>query len=261
MSLRGGPSTRWCSQLVQRVPRYFAVSFLLPPPSRICNCVVYSSVCLLATLRKNFQTNLHEIFRECWQWTSEEMVEFWWWSGSQSGYRDCFPDSSLLGDMESGINWLRCTLPQCTACTSRHRRNNYDVITSAAHDRQQDWYRDTSKTCHGGGMPCPGAYSLILISFCHRHCEKGSRVMVWSCSESSRWCHLQMASHWRKLAFILPVLVSFYVRMNHLHKLFLVFQGQIKVFWAICIAVFGTLQNRHKFMVATDPIVLLCALK
>jgi len=39
---------------------------LLPPPRRICfhHCL---SVCLLATLRKNFQTDLHEIFGEGWQ--------------------------------------------------------------------------------------------------------------------------------------------------------------------------------------------------
>ena len=43
------------------------------------------------------------------------------------------------------------------ACTSRHRHSNYDVITSPAHDRQRDWYRDTGKTCLGGGMHCPGA--------------------------------------------------------------------------------------------------------
>jgi len=53
-----------------------------------------------------------------------------------SGYRDCFPDSSLLGDTESGINRQRCATLQCRACTSRHRRNNYDVITSPAHDRR-----------------------------------------------------------------------------------------------------------------------------
>ena len=35
-------------------------------------------VCLSATLRKNFRTNLHEIFREDWQWASEQMVKFWW---------------------------------------------------------------------------------------------------------------------------------------------------------------------------------------
>jgi len=39
--------------------------------------VVCLSVCLLATLRKNFQTDLHEIFREGWQWSSEQMIKFW----------------------------------------------------------------------------------------------------------------------------------------------------------------------------------------
>jgi len=30
------------------------------------------SVCLLATLRKNFPTDLHENVREGWQWASEQ---------------------------------------------------------------------------------------------------------------------------------------------------------------------------------------------
>jgi len=51
------------------------------------------SVPLLATLHKNFQTN--------WQWANEQVFKFCWQSGSQYGHRDCFPDSSLLGDMES----------------------------------------------------------------------------------------------------------------------------------------------------------------
>jgi len=33
---------------------------------------VFVVVCLLATLRKNFRTDLHEIFREGWQWASEQ---------------------------------------------------------------------------------------------------------------------------------------------------------------------------------------------
>jgi len=45
--------------------------------------------------------DLHEIFREGWQWASEQMIKFWWRSGSPSGYVDCFPDSSLSGDTES----------------------------------------------------------------------------------------------------------------------------------------------------------------
>jgi len=39
--------------------------------------VVCLSVCLLATSRKNFRTDLHEIFREGWQWASEQMAKFW----------------------------------------------------------------------------------------------------------------------------------------------------------------------------------------
>jgi len=35
-------------------------------------------VCLLTTWCKNFQKDLHEIFREGWQWASEQMIKFWW---------------------------------------------------------------------------------------------------------------------------------------------------------------------------------------
>jgi len=41
------------------------------------------SVCLLATLRKNCRTDLHDIFREGWQWAIEQMIKFWWRSGSR----------------------------------------------------------------------------------------------------------------------------------------------------------------------------------
>jgi len=46
--------------------------------------------------------DLHEIFREGWQWANEQMIKVWWQSGSPSGCRDCFPDLTLLGDTESG---------------------------------------------------------------------------------------------------------------------------------------------------------------
>ena len=40
--------------------------------------VVCLSVCLLATLRKNFWTDLREIFRELgWLWANEQMIKFW----------------------------------------------------------------------------------------------------------------------------------------------------------------------------------------
>ena len=31
---------------------------------------------------------------------NEQMIKLWWRDGLPSGYRDCFPDLSLLGDME-----------------------------------------------------------------------------------------------------------------------------------------------------------------
>jgi len=49
-----------------------------------------SFVCLFATLHKNFQMDLHEIFREGWQWVNKQVIKFWWRSGLLSGYRDCF---------------------------------------------------------------------------------------------------------------------------------------------------------------------------
>ena len=82
----------------------------LPPLQQNCLITVYYlcqcfrcclSVWLSATLHKNFQTDLHESFSKGWQWANEQVFKFWWQSGSQSGHRDCFPDLSLLGDMES----------------------------------------------------------------------------------------------------------------------------------------------------------------
>ena len=43
--------------------------------------IVCLSVCLLATLHKNFQTDLRELFREGWQWANEQMIKFWCSSG------------------------------------------------------------------------------------------------------------------------------------------------------------------------------------
>jgi len=66
---------------------------------------VFSSlfVCVsVSNFVQKLQMDLHEIFREDWQWTNKQMTKFQWRSVSPSGYRDCFPDSSLLGDMESG---------------------------------------------------------------------------------------------------------------------------------------------------------------
>jgi len=71
--------------------------------------------------------DLHEIFRKGWQWANEQMIKFWWLSGLPSGYRDCFLDSSLLIDTESGISRLPL---RDAAVLGRHHHSNYDVITS-----------------------------------------------------------------------------------------------------------------------------------
>ena len=44
---------------------------------------VIVAVCLLATLRKNVQKDLLEIFTEGWQWAEEQMIKFWCRYGSR----------------------------------------------------------------------------------------------------------------------------------------------------------------------------------
>jgi len=40
---------------------------------------VYLSVSIIS---QNLRTDLHEIFREGWQWVSEQTIKLWWRSGS-----------------------------------------------------------------------------------------------------------------------------------------------------------------------------------
>jgi len=61
--------------------------------------VVCLFVCLsVSNFALKLRRDLHEIFREGWQWGNEQRIKFW----RRPGYRDRFPDSSLLGDTESG---------------------------------------------------------------------------------------------------------------------------------------------------------------
>ena len=62
--------------------------------------VVYLSVCLLATLRKNLRTDLHEIFRDGWEWNNEQTTKFCCDPDNHLDTGICFLDSSLLGDTE-----------------------------------------------------------------------------------------------------------------------------------------------------------------
>jgi len=67
--------------------------------------VMFSSLSVCVSVSnfapKNFRTDLHEIFREGWQWADKQLIKFRWRSESPSVYRDCFPDSPLMGDTES----------------------------------------------------------------------------------------------------------------------------------------------------------------
>ena len=58
--------------------RHFTVVVFITSAKKVMfsSLVVCLSACLLATLCKNLQTDLHEIFREGWQWTSEQMIKF-----------------------------------------------------------------------------------------------------------------------------------------------------------------------------------------
>ena len=70
-------------------------------------------VCIFATLRKNFQMYLHEIFREGWQWAIEQVIKFWYWAGPPSAYKNCYPDSILLWDRKSCNNDSENTITSC----------------------------------------------------------------------------------------------------------------------------------------------------
>ena len=51
----------------------------LPPPRWTCNCRCLS---VSNSAQKHFQTDLHQILREGRQWANEQMIKFWWRSGS-----------------------------------------------------------------------------------------------------------------------------------------------------------------------------------
>jgi len=114
--------------------------------------VVCLSVCLLATLRKNLQTDMHELLREDWQWAVEQMVKFWWHPDHPLNIQGLFSGFVTIGRYGK---WYQPTALRDAEvqgmCTSRHRHGNYDTSTSPAHDRHPQ------PTCLGGGMHCHSA--------------------------------------------------------------------------------------------------------
>jgi len=125
---------------------------LLPLSRIICNCRFFLR-CLFVLSISNFAQKVLNRFA----WNFQGRLAMGHWMNDYIlvviqitvwiRYRDCFPGSSLLGDMESGINRLLWATLQCTLCTSRHRHSNYDIITSPD---------------IGGDMHCPRASSYML---------------------------------------------------------------------------------------------------
>jgi len=79
-------------------------------------------VCLLATSRKNFRTDLHEIFGEGLQWANEQTTKFWWRSGSPSEYRRIVFRIRLCWEIRKVVNGRADLEPirQMSGLISRH---------------------------------------------------------------------------------------------------------------------------------------------
>jgi len=100
---------------------------LLPPPRRILCFHRRLFLCLSETSRKNFRTDLHEIFREGWQLATEQRSNF----GGDPAHR-----------LDTGIVFRIRHYWEIRKVVNEHK--------SAAHTESPDG--DTGKTCLGGGM-------------------------------------------------------------------------------------------------------------
>jgi len=56
---------------------------IAPPAVNHRSVAASLSVCLSVSNFAYFRTDLHEIFRDDWQWASEQVIKFWWRSGSR----------------------------------------------------------------------------------------------------------------------------------------------------------------------------------
>jgi len=171
------------------------VRALLPQPRSTCNrrC--------LATLCKNVQTDLHEIFREGWQWANEQMTKFWWWSAAQIHIVTLL--RRALAEVCTApvllVVWSWCGMHAdalvlwCAATWLSCSINDYFVVddTQILCDTSYCWYDvrfdvltiDSSRVCAGFGSQqncwlcafavtknlISTAYWLVLVTgvFCH----------------------------------------------------------------------------------------------
>jgi len=127
-------------------------------------------VCLLATLCKNFRTDLHEISRKVGSGPVNKRLNF----GGD-------PNNSP----HTGIVFRICHHWEVQKVVNGHK--------SAAHTDSPDG--GSGKTCLGGGMHCPNASSFIIVNAIRlltnlyhcdmKYCDAG-RSLRWSWSFSNR---------------------------------------------------------------------------
>jgi len=161
-ALRGDKTLLLGTQVIPRIGLHLYLRYKVHLYTIIitfAKMVMFSSlfVSLLATLHKDFRADWHEIFREGWKWA---MIKYWWRSESPSGYRDCFPDSSLFGDTESGTVSTDCAARRCSA---RHALAGIAIatVTSLRHRPTTDSHgrRALVEVC-----PVP----VLLVQVCYR---------------------------------------------------------------------------------------------
>jgi len=96
--------------------------------------VVGWSVCLLATLRKNFPTDLHEICREGRKRANEQTIKFWWRSGSR------ITDTLFTGPLSKIKTRTEAQRSQRNRATLHifrkhfHRHPSTDTVETSPHD-------------------------------------------------------------------------------------------------------------------------------
>ena len=139
-------------------------------------------VCLSATLRKNSRTDLNDIFTEGRQWPMNKWLNFRGDPITASGYRDCFPDSSLLGDTESGINRLHCATLQCWAgitiatVTSLRHRPLAEVCTVAVFLATVELQLLAATTTFTSNFTCAISREVQLTTDTHTHTQTHTHV-------------------------------------------------------------------------------------
>jgi len=80
---------------------------LLPPLRKMFSSLF---VCLfVSSFAQNFGTDLHDIFTEGWEWANEQIIKFWWRSGSgiQIGLRIRIRFATLVRRILTEV----CTVP------------------------------------------------------------------------------------------------------------------------------------------------------